>query len=54
MQAAKAFFRSARTVINYWLDRVTTNGNGSYPWAIRTCFRFARGARAVLGIMQNA
>ena len=36
MQAAKAFFRSARATMGFRLDRVTTDGHGSYPRAIRT------------------
>lgn len=36
MAAAKAFFRSARTVTGTTPDRVTTDGHGSYPRAIRT------------------
>ena len=36
MKAAKAFFRSARAVMGYRPDRVTTDGHGSYPRAIRT------------------
>ena len=36
MAAAKAFFRSARTVTGITPDRVTTDGHGSYPRAIRT------------------
>jgi putative transposase len=35
MQAAKAFFRSARATISIRPDRVTTDGHGSYPRAIR-------------------
>ena len=124
MKAAKAFFRSARATMGFRPARVTTDGHGSYPRAIRSVlgktvlhrtsaclnnrlkqdhrgikerirrmrgfksrsaahrfcrehgelrdllrprrrhnqsisaslrrFRFARGARAVLGIMQNA
>jgi putative transposase len=34
--AAKAFFRSARTVTGVAPDRVTTDGHDSYPRAIRT------------------
>jgi len=33
--AAEAFFRSARTVTEIVPDRVTTNGHGSYPGAIK-------------------
>ncbi len=36
MAAAKAFFRSAVAVMNFRPDRVTTDGHGSYPRAIRT------------------
>ncbi|NPD66829.1 IS6 family transposase (plasmid) [Lichenicola cladoniae] len=36
MKAAKAFFRSARAVMGLRPDRVTTDGHGSYPRAIRT------------------
>ena len=36
MTAAKAFFRSARTVTGITPDRVTTDGHDSYPRAIRT------------------
>ena len=36
VQAAKAFFRSARATMGYRPDRVTTDGHGSYPKAIRT------------------
>jgi putative transposase len=36
MQAAKAFFRSARATMGFRPDRVTTDGHGSYPRAIRT------------------
>jgi len=36
MAAAKAFFRSARTVTGRTPDRVTTDGHDSYPRAIRT------------------
>ncbi len=36
MQAAKAFFRSARAVMGYKPERVTTDGHGSYPRAIRS------------------
>jgi len=36
MAAAKAFFRSAKATIGYRPDRVTTDGHGSYPRAIRT------------------
>ena len=35
MAAAKAFFRSARTVTGITPDRVTTDGHDSYPRAIR-------------------
>src|ERR1700712_23130 len=36
MAAAKAFFRSAKATTDYRPDRVTTDGHGSYPRAIRT------------------
>jgi transposase-like protein len=36
MAAAKAFFRSARSVTGIVPDRVTTDGHGSYPRAIRS------------------
>ena len=36
MKAAKAFFRSARTTVGFRPDRVTTDGHGSYPRAIRS------------------
>ena len=36
MAAAKAFFRSAKTVTGVIPDRVTTDGHDSYPRAIRT------------------
>ncbi|MGI4795414.1 MAG: IS6 family transposase [Janthinobacterium lividum] len=36
MKAAKAFFRSARATVGFRPDRVTTDGHGSYPRAIRT------------------
>jgi transposase-like protein len=36
MKAAKAFFRSARTVTGIIPARVTTDGHDSYPRAIRT------------------
>src|SRR3954447_18982253 len=36
MAAAKAFFRSAKTVTGITPDRVTTDGHDSYPRAIRT------------------
>ena len=36
MRAAKAFFRSAQVTMGYRPDRVTTDGHGSYPRAIRT------------------
>ena len=36
MAAAKAFFRSAKTVTDVMPDRVTTDGHDSYPRAIRT------------------
>ena len=36
MAAAKAFFRSAKATMGFQPDRVTTDGHGSYPRAIRT------------------
>src|SRR3954454_150876 len=36
MAAAQAFFRSAKAVTGVTPDRVTTDGHGSYPRAIRT------------------
>ena len=36
MKAAKAFFRSARATMGFRPERVTTDGHGSYPRAIRT------------------
>ena len=36
MTAAKAFFRSAKATMGFRPDRVTTDGHGSYPRAIRT------------------
>ena len=36
MRAAKAFFRSARVTLGVRPDRVTTDGHGSYPRAIRS------------------
>ena len=36
MTAAKAFFRSAKATLGFLPDRVTTDGHGSYPRAIRT------------------
>ena len=36
MVAAKAFFRSAKTVTGVTPERVTTDGHDSYPRAIRT------------------
>jgi putative transposase len=35
MRAAKAFFRSAKATMGFKPDRVTTDGHGSYPRAIR-------------------
>src|SRR6201986_215112 len=43
MAAAKAFFRSARTVTGVTPDRVTTDGHDSYKRAIRT--ELGRGVR---------
>jgi len=36
MEAAKAFFRSAKAVTGVTPARVTTDGRDSYPRAIRT------------------
>ena len=36
MEAAQAFFHSARAVTGITPDRVTTDGHDSYPRAIRT------------------
>jgi putative transposase len=36
MEAAKAFFRSAQATTGFPPDRVTTDGHGSYPRAIRS------------------
>ena len=36
MAAAKAFFRSAKSATGLVPDRVTTDGHGSYPRAIRS------------------
>ena len=36
MAAAQAFFRSAKAATGMTPDRVTTDGHGSYPRAIRT------------------
>ncbi|WP_408903689.1 DDE-type integrase/transposase/recombinase [Roseomonas acroporae] len=36
MAAAQAFFRSARSTTGMVPDRVTTDGHGSYPRAIRS------------------
>jgi putative transposase len=36
MAAAQAFFRSARSATGMTPDRVTTDGHGSYPRAVRT------------------
>ncbi len=36
MQAAKTFFRSARATMGFRPERVTTDGHGSYPRAIRS------------------
>ena len=36
MKAAKAFFRSAMATMGFRPDRVTTDGHGSYPRAIRS------------------
>jgi putative transposase len=38
MKAAKAFFRSVKATMGFRPDRVTTDGHGSYPRAIRTVF----------------
>jgi putative transposase len=39
MRAVKAFFRSAKATMGFRPDRVTTDGHGSYPRAIRTVQR---------------
>lgn len=36
MKAAKAFSRSARATMGFRPERVTTDGHGSYPRAIRS------------------
>ena len=36
MQAAKAFFRSARATVGFRPEQVTTDGHSSYPRAVRT------------------
>ena len=36
MKAAKAFFHSSRATVGFRPDRVTTDGHGSYPRAIRS------------------
>jgi putative transposase len=36
MSAARGFFRSARSVVGFVPDRVTTDGHNSYPCAIRS------------------
>src|SRR4051812_31909352 len=36
MATAQAFFRSAKSVTDVTPDRVTTDGHGSYPRAIRS------------------
>jgi len=36
MEAAKAFFRSAKATMGFRPERVTTDGHGSYPRAIRS------------------
>jgi transposase-like protein len=38
MEAAQAFFRSAKAVTGVTPDQVTTDGHGSYPQAIRSTF----------------
>src|SRR5436853_3105694 len=43
MEAAQAFFRSAKAVTGVTPDRVTTDGHDSYPRAIRT--ELGKGAR---------
>jgi putative transposase len=43
MRAARAFFRSAKTVTGLTPDRVTTDGHDSYPRAI--CTELGRGVR---------
>ncbi len=42
-KAAEAFFRPARAVMGFRPDRVTTDGHGSYPRAIRSVL--GRGVR---------
>jgi transposase-like protein len=36
MKAARRFFRSARSIVGFAPDRVTTDGHNSYPRAIRS------------------
>jgi transposase-like protein len=36
MATAQAFFRSAKSATGQVPDRVTTDGHGAYPWAIRS------------------
>ena len=36
MKAAQGFFRSARSIVGFAPDRVTTDGHNSYPRAIRS------------------
>jgi transposase-like protein len=36
MKAAQRFFRSARSIVGFAPDRVTTDGHNSYPRAIRS------------------
>jgi transposase-like protein len=51
MAAAKAFFRSAKATTGFTPDRVTTDGHGSYPRAIRsTLGREVRHRRAGAGV----
>ena len=45
MQSAEAFFRSARATMGFGPDRVTTDGHGSYPRAIRSVLGKAVGHR---------
>jgi putative transposase len=50
MKAAQAFFRPTKATTGFRPDRVTTDGHGSYPRAIRS----VRGAEIALTIMQSA
>ena len=51
MAAARAFFRSAKAATGVAPDRVTTDGHGSYPRAIRT--ELGRGGRHRTGACRN-